>query len=121
MNEENGNGERRAFGLEIPVPWSGQTLKIRGMGVLLVLIIALNTTVAWALWEHKGDQQQSDITVAKALLAMTISQRTLACTIRKPPDARDTSNAIAACNQEAWQGLFVPELAATIAKKEKHE
>lgn len=50
--ETNGTSDRRTAALDIPVPWSKEPMKIRGLGFIATLQLVATCVMCWVLYDH---------------------------------------------------------------------
>ena len=96
MSESNNNGEKRTDGMSIPVPWSKEPIKIRGLGTIMTLLLVAVSLMAYVLWEHTAQANQSTDQFISVMKEHTVAQREtakqqrlMACIISRPQDVRE--------------------------------
>lgn len=89
-NSNSTNGEQRKTGIDIPVPWSKDPIKVRGLGAVLGGILALLGFNTYVLHMMQGTQAAW----ASALREMT-------CVMKIPPNDRGDIRAISECERQS--------------------
>lgn len=103
------NGDRRNTGLEFQTRWG--TLKLRGLGTVLTLILVLLTLMVYVLYEHArstdrfADRYISAMeTFSQVVEDNSISQRETSCIISKEGDERRRAFLTGECRVQAETG-----------------
>lgn len=96
MSEANNNGDQRVAGFSIPVPWSKEPIKVRGLGTIMTLMLVAVSLMTYVLWEHMDQTKMTSeafISVMKEQTAAqretTKQQRLMSCIISRPQDVRE--------------------------------
>lgn len=109
MDNENGNGNRRHTGLEFQTKWG--TLKLRGLGTVLTLILVAIILETYVMYEHmRSTDRFSDQYIAamrvvsESIDDAAISQRELACINSKEGEERRRAYQSGECRVQAETG-----------------
>ena len=106
--DENNGTERRKGYLEIPVPWSGKSIIIRGISAIMAALLVVNIALAAFVWTHEDRDSLREQTFIKILSEqnailkeMIYAQREFTCTIRTPQEGRQDPMVVDRCYRDA--------------------